>query len=236
MGEGGLSPGEVGKEIAEHNHHSQHHSSDEATGRDRVLTIVEALLLAVVAVLAAWSGYASSKWSTESSLTLARASAARSQANRYDLEASDLKNFDAATFNTWFTAYIGGDQAAEQVAIRRFRPAFKVAFDAWTATNPLTNPKAPPGPTYMKEYKQPELDRANALDAEATQLYAEGAKDGSTADDYVRTTVFLATVLFLVGISGHFRVRVARYGLVGVGSAILVVAVVILLAAPQPPT
>lgn len=233
MAEGGLSAGEVGKEIAEHHEHAHH--GDEATGRDRVITIVEALLLAVVAVLAAWSGFASSKWSTESSLTLARASAARSQANRADLEASDLRNFDAATFNTWFTAYIGGNQAAEQVAVRRFRPEFKVAFDAWMATDPLTNPKSPPGPTFMAEYKQPELDQANALDAEATRLYAEGAKDGSTADDYVRTTVFLATVLFLVGISGHFRVRAARYGLVGMGAAILVVAVAILIGAPKPP-
>ena len=83
MGEGGLSPSEVSKEIAEHKHH---HGDEEATGRDRVVTIVEASLLAVVAVLAAWSGYASSKWSTESSLTLARASAARSEANRADLE------------------------------------------------------------------------------------------------------------------------------------------------------
>jgi hypothetical protein len=232
MGEGGLSPGEVSKEIAEHHHHT---AEAEATGRDRIITIVEAILLAVVAVLAAWSGFASSKWSTESSLTLARASAFRSEANRADLESSDLRNFDAATFNTWFTAYIGGNQAAQQVAVRRFRPEFKVAFDAWIATNPLTNSSSPPGPTYMKEYKQPELVKANALDAKATQLYAEGAKDGSTADDYVRTTVFLATVLFLVGISGHFRVRAARYGLVAVGSAILVAAVVILISAPKPP-
>jgi hypothetical protein len=232
MGEGGLSPGEVSKEISEHRHH---HDPDEATGRDRVITIIEAILLAVVAVLAAWSGYASSKWSTESSLTLARASAARTEANRADLTASELRNFDAATFNTWFTAYIGGNQAAEDVAIRRFRPAFKVAFDAWIATSPLTNPNAPPGPTYMKEYKQPDAVKASALDDRATELYAEGAKDGSTADDYVRTTVFLATVLFLVGISGHFRVRAARYGLVAVGSAILVAAVAILLTAPKPP-
>ena len=38
------------------------------------MTIVEALLLAVVAVLAAYSGFASAKWGTESSLTLAKAS------------------------------------------------------------------------------------------------------------------------------------------------------------------
>ena len=49
------------------------------------------------------------------------------------------------------------------------------------------------------------------------------------------TTVLLATVLFLVGISGHFRVRAARYGLVGVGAAIMLVAFTIILFSPRPP-
>jgi hypothetical protein len=233
VGEGGLSTSEVGKEIAEHAHH--HGGHDEATGRDRVVTIIEAILLAVVAVLAAWSGYASSKWGTESSLTLARASAARTRASRAQLEAMDQKNFDSSTFSAWFTAYVANNQSAMRIAAARFSPEFRVAFNAWIATDPATNPKAPPGPTYMPEYKQPQLAEATKYDAEADALYAEGAKDGGTADDYVRTTVFLATVLFLVGISGHFRVRAARYGLIAVGSAILAAAVVILITSPKPP-
>jgi hypothetical protein len=233
MPEGGLSPSEVGHEIAEHQRHAAEHG--EATGRDRLVTIIEATLLAIVAVIAAWSGYASSKFGTESSLTLARASAARSEANRANIAAMDLRNFDSSTFSAWFTAYIAGDVSGMALAERRFRPAFKVAFDAWQATNPTTNPNAPPGPSYMKQYKQPELAQADALDAKADALYTEGAKDGSTADDYVRTTVFLATVLFLVGISGHFRVRAARYGLIAVGAGILIVALAILITAPKPP-
>jgi len=47
--------------------------------------------------------------------------------------------------------------------------------------------------------------------------------------------VFLATVLFLVGISSHFPVRQARYGLIGVGTLILVFAVVQVLGLPGPP-
>ena len=74
MGEAGLSPAEVGKEISEHRHHTE---NGEARGQDRVITIIEATLLAVVALLAAWSGFASSKWSTESRLDLAEASSAR---------------------------------------------------------------------------------------------------------------------------------------------------------------
>src|SRR5208282_205033 len=78
----GLSPGEVGKEISEHRAHAEEEkgsSGAEAKGRDRVITIIEAVLLAVVAVLAAWSGFASAKWSTQSSLELAKASAARTE-------------------------------------------------------------------------------------------------------------------------------------------------------------
>ncbi len=39
--------------------------------------------------------------------------------------------------------------------MRRFRPQFLVAFNAWIATNLLHNPKAPPGPTYMPQYQLP---------------------------------------------------------------------------------
>ena len=117
-------------------------------------------MLAIVALLAAYTGFASAKWNTESSVRLAQASADRTQANRAAQSADNLKNFDSTTFNTWFTAYIAGNTTAEAVAARRFRPAFKVAFDAWLAEQPFTNAKAPPGPTYMPEYKQPELVEA----------------------------------------------------------------------------
>jgi len=240
----GLSPSEVGKEISEHQARAKEEAEEnekardaagEATGRDRVMTIVEALLLAVVAVLAAWSGFASAKWGTESSLDLAKASAARTEANRAAYQAADLKNFDSLTFNAWFTAYVAGNKAAMRVAEGRFRPQFLVAFNTWLATNPFTNAHAPPGPTYMPQYVQPELIQANALDARADHYYSLGETAGSNSDGYVRTTVYLASVLFLVGISGHFRVRSARTVLVGMGGIILVFSVILLIAAPKPP-
>ena len=240
----GLSPSEVGKEISEHQARAKEEAEEnekardaagEATGRDRVMTIVEALLLAVVAVLAAWSGFASAKWGTESSLDLAKASAARTEANRAAYQAADLKNFDSLTFNAWFTAYVAHNKAAMQVAEGRFRPVFDTAFKAWLTTHPFTNPNAPKGPTYMPQYKQPELALSNALDNRASNYYSLGEQAGSNADGYVRTTVYLATVLFLVGISGHFKVRGARMGLIGVAGVILVFSVVSLILAPKPP-
>ena len=89
---------------------------------------------------------------TDASLQLAKASAARTEANRADLESFQLRNFDSLTFNAWFTAYVAGNKKAMRVAEMRFRPNFLVAFNAWLKTRPFTNPNAPKGPTYMPEY------------------------------------------------------------------------------------
>jgi len=233
MGEGALNATEVGQEITEHRHHAEEHSSGNRT--DRRITVVEAVLLSAVTILAAWSGYASAKWGTEAQLTLARASATRTEASRANLEASEQRNFDASTFDAWFTAYTAGNQPAMDIAERRFRPEFDIAFKAWLATSPETNADAPPGPTYMDEYDQPDMTVAAEKDVEADALYQEGATAGKNADNYVRTTVLLASVLFLVGISGHFRVPAARYGLIGVGSLLLILAISIILTSPSPP-
>jgi hypothetical protein len=233
MSEGGLSAAEVGKELEQHRAHTTEH--EELSRRDRIITIIEASILAVVALLAAWSGFSSAKWSTESRLLLAQSSTARAQATRDTTQADVLRNFDASTFNAWFSAYVAGNQKAMDLAVRRFRPQFKVAFDAWLATNPETNPNAPPGPSFMPQYDVSQQDQADKLDAHADDLYIEAATAGTNADEYIRITVFLATVLFLVGISSHFKVRGARYGLVTVGSAILIFALVLIIAAPRPP-
>jgi hypothetical protein len=238
----GLSPSEVGKELAEHRHKAEEKEKEqgegtaaEVKGRERWLTIIEATLLAVVAVLAAWSGFAAAKWSTHSSLDLAKASATRTEANRAAYQAADLKNFDSLTFNAWFTAYVAHNRPAMRVAQDRFRPVFLTAFKAWLTTAPFTDPNVPKGPTYMPQYKQPELARSNALDKKADIYYALGEQAGGNADSYVRTTVYLATVLFLVGISGHFKVRAARIGLISIAGVILVFSSVSLILAPKPP-
>ncbi len=231
MPEGGLSAAEVGKEIAEHLEKSREH---EPEGRGRRITIIEAILLATVALLAAWSGFAAAKWSTESRLQLAQSSRYRTEASEADLRAMEARNFDALTFNAWFSAYLTADVADEAIAERRFRPEFQVAFDAWIASDPFNNPDAPKGPSYMPEYEQPDLELAAEKRAAADEAYAEGAKSATTADDYVRITVLLASVLFLVGISGHFRVHSARVGLLCVSGTILVYAVVLLIMAPKP--
>jgi hypothetical protein len=227
----GLSAAEVGKQIGEH-----HEQSRDRDRRDRALSVTEALLLSFVAVLAAYSGYAAAKWGTESSVSLAGASALRTKANRADLEGLQVRTLDSVSFNAWFAAFSAGNANAERLAQKRLRPGYRPAFRAWLATDPAHSSKAPPGPSYMPQYVIPQEVEAKSFDARADASFANGTQAGTTGDKYVRDTVFLATVLFLVGISGHFPQRQARYGLIAVGALILVFAVVQLLGLPAPPS
>ncbi len=227
----GLSAVEAGKGLAEH---AEQDEEEREKKLNRTISIFEAALLAIVAVLAAWSGYAAAKFSTDSSLLLATSNADRSQANAANLDALNSLNFDLTTFNDWFTAYVAGNKTAMAIAEKRFSPNFHNAFNAWQATDPETNPDAPPGPTYMPEYRQPQKALAAKLNAMATKDYNAGQKAGANSDSYVRTTVYLATVLFLAGIGSHFSYRIIRYGLAGVGCAILVLAIVLLATSPKP--
>jgi hypothetical protein len=234
----GLSAAEVGKEIAEHRERVAHEAKPEDGGtdnHDRWLSIAEAVLLSLVAVLAAYSGYAAAKWSTESSLSLAKASTQRARANRFDTEAIVTRTLDSVSFNAWFAGFSTGNKTAQRLAVKRFRPGYRPAFFAWLATDPVHNPNAPPGPAYMPQYVIPQETASKAADAAADEEFTNGSEAGATADKYIRDTVFLATVLFLVGISGHFRIRAARFGLIGVGAALLVFAVIQLAGLPGPP-
>ncbi len=229
----GLSATEVGKEIGEHAKHANGHT--DKSRRDRLISIAEAVLLSIVTITAAWSGYSAAKWGTESSLKLAKASATRTKANRYFQEGLTYRTADALLFNAWFGAYIAGNKDGMRVAEKRFRPQFEVAFVAWLATHPFTNPNAPQGPQAMPQYKPVGEALSRSLDSQANAFYTEGESAAGTGDNYVRVTVVLASVLFLIGISTQFSTSGVRYGLLGTGALLLLLAAEQILSLPGPP-
>jgi hypothetical protein len=229
----GLSPIEVGREL--HEHTKEPHQPGGGSRHSRTVQIGEALLLSLVTIAAAWSGYAAAVWGTESRIELAQAATLRNLATRADLSALSTRNFDSSTFNAWFTAFTLDDRQKQAIAERRFRPEYKVAFDAWIATDPFNNPESPPGPSYMPQYQLADQAKAEELDRQAVEASAAGNHAGEVGDDYIRITVFLAAVLFLVGIGSTFKLHTIRYALIGVGSLLLLLATVLLLQQPGIP-
>ena len=238
----GLDPIEAGKKLHEHGQENsegadgggeQGGERGQAGSRHaRIVQICEAVLLALVTVTATWAGYSAATWGTKSRIDIARSSTLRNLATREDLRATSLRNFDASTFNAWFIAFTLNKPKVEAIAERRFRPAFRVAFQAWLTTDPLHNPHAAPGPTYMPQYRLAPQARAAALDKEADEKFSTGSADGLVGDNYVRITVFLAAVLFLVGIGSTFKLHAVRYALVTFGSIMLILSVVLILRQP----
>lgn len=232
----GLSPSEVGKEIAEHREEAgEARGTHETSRHDRIVSIVEAALLSVVALLAAWSGYSAAKWGTESSLSLAKASAFRSKWSLAEVQSTQTRTLDSVLFNAAEGAYVTHDSKLFALDLRRMRPGYHAAVEAWLALHPLKNPKAPPDPSDMPQYVIPTEAQARSFDAQSTAYFMRGEDAASTADKYVRLTVLLAAVLFLVGIGSRFPVRQGRYVLLVIACSILALSVVQLATLSPPP-
>ena len=185
------------------------------------LDVVIVTALAVASLAAAWSAYQSALWDGQQAEKYAEASARRLESNRQFAYGHQLTIVDVTTFTDYANAYFTGDQRLADFYVERFRPDFVPAFNAWIATNPLTNTDAPSTPFEMPEYVVPQLQQADVLEADATALFADGEHDNAVSDRYVLNTVFLATVLFFCGIAPRIRWVPAQTGLVAVAFAIL---------------
>lgn len=223
---------EAADALSEQRRHAAHHAP---SGHDRLISIAEAVLLSLVALVAAWSGYCAASWDTRSSDLLAESLELQVAAQAATQEGLQIRTFDAVAFDAAFDAFVAGDRKAFRLAVRRLRPAYRSAFNAWLATKPLTNDKAPSDPSQLPQYRIPQEAQGRKLTAQAHASFKAASAAGDHSDKYVRLTVILATVLFLLGISGHFSVRAARYALIAIGTVLIAYSVVALMGLPGPP-
>src|SRR5262249_16703292 len=79
-------------------------SGDTAQARLEVIEIIEALILALVAVATAWSGYQASQWAGERAELYAKASRLRVTAEGLATLAGQERIYDSDTFNSWLAA------------------------------------------------------------------------------------------------------------------------------------
>jgi hypothetical protein len=198
----------------------------EESRRFEILEILEAILLAVVAIATAWSGYQSAQWDGRNALYYGQSSTYRSQASQLAIQGNQLRLYDVVTFNTWAQALVTGHQKLADFYVRRFSPEFRVAFDAWLKTDPIHHPQtAPVGPGNMPQYHNQMLAQSAALDAKSNVTFDQGTAARETSEKYLRSTVLLATVLFVVALSQRFDMRQVRLSLLGLGLVLLAVAV-----------
>lgn len=194
----------------------------EESGSDR-LALVATVLLAAATVATAWSGYQASRWGGETTKATMRGTAARLESTR----ASDLANaqtqIDVAVFMQWADAYATGQRQLRDFYFERFRPEFKPVVEAWIATHPLENPKAPLTPFAMPQYKPAAQAKAARLEAQADAWAATARRNVQRSTNYVLGVVMFAAALFFAGMSTKLASR-------RLGIALLTIGVVVFLA------
>jgi hypothetical protein len=194
---------------------------DQEDTRLRRSELLATVVLAVAAVATAWSTYQGARWRGEQAVETSRGTAARIESSEAATRAGQLTQVDIATFTQWVDAEVGGDAALADFYERRFRDEFTPAFEAWLATDPLTDADAPPTPFAMPEYRLEDTRRAELLNATANSRAAAAGDANQRADHYVLAVVLFAAALFFAGISGKLRAPRQRE-LVGIGVVFLV--------------
>src|SRR5881392_767168 len=105
--------------------------------RFEAIDIIEAVILALVAVATAWSGYQAAKWAGERAEQYAEATRLRVNAEGLATLAGQERIYDSDTFNSWLAAKLDGKEKAAEFFERRFRHEYRPAFTAWLGTDPF---------------------------------------------------------------------------------------------------
>ncbi|MFD2029006.1 hypothetical protein [Promicromonospora aerolata] len=194
---------------------------------------VAVALLAITAVLTAWSGFEASKWSGEMSISFSRASTQRIEAARAATTAEAARAVDLQVFGIWLEATAENDPRLEEFARERFTDHFAPAFDDWLAARPLKNPDAPRSPFALEEYVPPGKVEAQEADARADEYFADALADNRRGDNYTLLTVLFALVLFFGALSSRFDSERRSWALLGGAGVLLLVGIGLLIAFPK---
>jgi hypothetical protein len=198
-----------------------------------ILEIAEAVVLALVAILTAWSGYQAALWTGQQAVLYGRSGKLRVQAEGAATAANQERLYNASTVVEWLKAETQGQKKLSDLFERRFLPEFRPAFEAWKTTDPLNNPDAPAGPQLMPEYRSSKSEQAVSLSDQASEVFDQGTQARQHSDEYIRVTVTLATVLLLLAISQRFKTRGVRLGLLIVAALLLCFPLYRILALPR---
>src|SRR5436190_8171992 len=145
-------------------------SGDTSQSRLEVIEIIEALILALVAVATAWSGYQAAQWAGKRAGEYSTANRLRVTAEGLATLSGQERIYDSDTFNSWLAAKLDGKAEAAEFFERRFRDEYRTAFAAWMSTDPFKNAQAPPGPIFMPDYHNAKHDQVLASTQQATHV------------------------------------------------------------------
>ncbi len=210
-------------EFAHKIHEQARHHGSGSDPKSPWIEIAEATVLAVVAIVTAWSGYQATKWDALSNQNYSLEASTNMRAREKVTLAGQDRLYDITTFNGWIAAETAGNKRLATIYEHRFRPEYAVAFLAWQKFDPLHNISAPSGPIFMPEYRNTNAEESRKLAEEAKGYFEKGVNTRETGDHYVKVSVFLATVLLLTALGQRFEILGPRIVMLIVALVLLII-------------
>lgn len=179
-------------------------AQEASTGaKSRRAETIAAIMLAAAGLASAWATYQSSLWGGIQASSYATASAKVTEAARLELQAGQKTGLDTALYMAWLSAAAKDDRELMTFYERRFDPGFRKVFDDWRRRYPaeLRGQVHSGPPVHLLRVRHPEAVQAEQLRQEARNLFDRAEAANARGDRYVASTVVLALILFLVGMS-----------------------------------
>ena len=191
---------------------TERHGGDRHKERwERLVEVIEVAVLAVVATTTAWSGYQAAKWSGREASLYQEATAYRFRAEAASTLGGLEITSDSALFTAWLQAEADGDAVLQHNLERRFTPDFRADFERWQQAG--TDAAAEQDVGFSPDYRNnANVQEASRLNERSSALFVRGKAADTISDKYVRNTVLLATILFLVAIAQRLPSRGLRIG------------------------
>jgi hypothetical protein len=210
---------------------------DGARGRvsglmEERLELIVAILLGLAAVATAWAAFQGSKWDGEVNKGYTDANLSLSDANAFYNAGDQIYLNDQLLYLEYERAMWNGDtEYAEYVRDSLMRDEFIAALE-WYEQPENTEAYWSPFVEENPFYTIAEYGTADELVTATDESYDEAQSANKTGDTYNLITVMLAASLFVLGITGSFKVTFTRMIAIAAGTTIFVIAAVWMLTLP----
>ena len=186
----------------------------------RFLEVLAVLLLGVATIGSAWCGYQATRWNGDENDLARQSTGLQVEAARQFGLATQVVSYDSNMLSQYANAV-----ASQNTNLQRFyretliRPALIPLVDHWEQQ--VATGQTPQNLLDDQDYLDTQLSGYRQTSAKATDLSLQAQQAGDEADDYVLTTLILASALFFAGLTTSFRVRFAQLVLLS-GAALLI--------------
>jgi len=184
--------------------------ADGLDERGRLLEVVTVVILGVATVASAWCAFQSSRWNDRSDDDARIATDARVEQSRLYSKATTTIVYDSNIVIAYAAAVADeNDKLIEFYRTKLVRPEFLPIIDEWRTsvasgstdvTNLLEN----------EEYLASLFTGSKEAEQQVINATADATTAGEYANDYLLTTLFMASALFFAGVVSSFKVRSAK--------------------------